>query len=63
MTGAALVKNCWGCVHRSSRLRGSTPRSWCGKYHTVTSTRCADYTYKPKAVETVLRYLRRTSLK
>jgi hypothetical protein len=53
------TKNCWGCVHRVSRIRGSTPRSWCGKYHTFASVRCIDYQFKPKAVERALRFVKR----
>ena len=57
MTGQA--KNCWGCVHRMSRMRGHEPRSWCGKYHTVTTERCIDYLYKPKAIDRALTWFKR----
>ena len=53
------IKNCWGCVHRKSRLRGTEPRSWCGKFKTVTNARCIDYLYKPKAVDLALRFFKR----
>ena len=57
------TKNCWGCIHRASRLRGTTPRSWCKKYKTTTSERCLDYVYKPKAIDIALRFVRRMSIK
>jgi hypothetical protein len=51
-------KSCFGCVHRASRMRGTTPRSWCKKYHTVPAQRCIDYCYKPKAVSLALRFVK-----
>jgi hypothetical protein len=56
-------KNCWGCIHRASRMRGTTPRSWCKKYHTVTTGRCIDYLYKPKAIDQALRFFKRMAIK
>lgn len=53
------VKNCWGCVHRVSRLRGTTPRTWCARFKIVTNTRCADYRFKPSAVDAAMLFLRR----
>jgi hypothetical protein len=63
MTGQDKDKNCWGCVHRASRMRGSTPRSWCKKYHTTTTVRCIDYIYKPKAIDLALRFVKRMGIK
>jgi hypothetical protein len=57
------TKNCWGCVHRASRMRGSTPRSWCKRYKTTTTERCIDYTYKPKAVSQALQWFKRMAIK
>ena len=56
-------KNCWGCVHRASRIRVSRPRSWCKKYHTTTDTRCIDYIYKPKAISIALQFVKRLAIK
>ena len=53
------IRNCWGCVHRKSRMRGTEPRSWCGKYKTVTAVRCIDYRYKPTAIDLALRFFKR----
>lgn len=52
-------KNCWGCVHRKSRMRGTEPRSWCGKYKTTTNERCIDYCYRPKAIAQALTFFKR----
>lgn len=58
------AKNCWQCAHRTKRFRGSaSPRMWCAKYQVPATTRCADYNYKPRAIERVLTYLNRTSIK
>lgn len=57
------TKNCWGCVHRMSRMRGSAPRTWCKKYHTPTNVRCLDYCYKPKAISLALAFVRRMAIK
>ena len=57
MTGQ--VKTCYGCIHRASRMRGTTPRSWCKRYKTVTNVRCEDYLYKPKAVSLALNFFKR----
>jgi hypothetical protein len=58
-----VKKTCWGCIHRASRLRGSTPRSWCKKYKTTTSTRCIDYIYKPKAIAQAMAFVKRLAIK
>jgi len=50
---------CWGCIHRKSRLRGAEPRSWCGKYKTVTNNRCIDYVFKRKAIRQALDFFKR----
>ena len=57
------TKNCWGCAHRTSRIRGSKPRNWCKKYHTATDTRCIDYCYKPKAVAQALQWFKRMAIR
>lgn len=59
MTGQDKAKTCFGCAHRSVRIRGSIPRSWCSKYHCRTEERCIDYIFKPKAVELALRFVKR----
>jgi hypothetical protein len=56
-------KTCLGCVHRASRMRGTTPRSWCKKYRTVTHERCIDYIFKPKAIDLALRFIKRMAIK
>ena len=56
-------KNCWGCIHRASRMRGTTPRSWCKKYKTTTAERCLDYCYKPKAIALALQFVKRMAIK
>ena len=56
-------KNCWGCVHRASRMRGTTPRTWCKKYKTTSNERCLDYCYKPKAISIALAFVKRMAIK
>ena len=42
-------------------MRGTKPRSWCKRYHTVTNERCLDYIFKPKAIDLALRFVKRMS--
>lgn len=58
MTGQDKAKTCWGCIHRASRIRGSTPRTWCKRYHIVTNMRCEDYRHKQRAIAAAMRFVK-----
>ncbi len=57
------TKNCYGCIHRASRMRGTTPRTWCKKYKTTTTQRCLDYKNKTKAIAQALACVKRLAIK
>jgi hypothetical protein len=57
------VASCWGCTHRRARLRAGKSSTWCAKYRTIPTARCADYLYQAKAIAQAMDYYRRGSLK
>ena len=56
-------ETCLGCIHRATRFRGTTPRSWCKRYKTATTVRCLDYRFKAKAIDLALRYVKQIAIK
>lgn len=47
---------CWGCVHRSARLKARKGIVWCAKWHAEPAQRCTDYRSQRAAHRAALRF-------